>query len=689
MDMPDPLMLKVCRACLSTDVKLFNLHQVGLAETFGYFTRNPVELSDGFPQYVCYYCRAQLQKCTEFQDKCRDAHFYLQEIYIQQLVITSEYVQSLDKKKFHIPLSKTNNFNVNYIPKDDFESLNGEFKDDHADDPNEVLITVDNITHKNDTNYLYNDLEDNFDDRDNLRSSDDDDDKEKLKETVTYDNINYNHESKIENVDDDDTKEGIVEIDVAILKDEETLEKPKKVNTSKAKSLKVTKKKKEVKDTITKPEKKPVKKKSNKYNEKSEEDFEEFSQLYNVDVVCLSLEQQIARVKEKKESKEYKEARMSCDVCYKGFMTETAYKRHMKAHDPSTGAHPCDVCQLRYPSQRILRAHMRLHKREFVCRTCGHVNNSTTRAKQHSKWHKGFKYECKICHKQCNTQTTYMAHKREAHKPVTCEQCGQQCVGTLELSKHKTQAHAQSCNSCGTVFQTSEALERHKNDVNGCNSITISCWICGANFPFKSSLHQHIEEQHSDKGGVFTCELCGAVFSSDRSLGIHYAYNHSKRVKHHSKKGLKMTNSAKTNKDGAQSSYLCEICAKAFPCPAKLKVHLQIHTGEKPYRCPMCPKAFRTKSALEIHINVHTGDRPYKCRQCPETFKSYAQRYKHNLMVHTRERRHKCSMCDKTYVIAYDLKAHVRFAHLHQPRPPRNRRRNHISDSNIMPDNIG
>ena len=62
--------------------------------------------------------------------------------------------------------------------------------------------------------------------------------------------------------------------------------------------------------------------------------------------------------------------------------------------------------------------------------------------------------------------------------------------------------------------------------------------------------------------------------------------------------------------------YGCPFCSRIMSTPAKMKIHIRIHTGEKPYACNQCGKAFAQKNNLEQHIMFHTGEKPFSCSFC-------------------------------------------------------------------------
>ena len=66
--------------------------------------------------------------------------------------------------------------------------------------------------------------------------------------------------------------------------------------------------------------------------------------------------------------------------------------------------------------------------------------------------------------------------------------------------------------------------------------------------------------------------------------------------------------------------FICKMCDKYFPSASKLKIHIRMHTGEKPYECKVCGKSFTTNGELTTHKRMHAGNKPYECKECGKSF---------------------------------------------------------------------
>eukprot|EP01083_Nonionella_stella_P066336 174598_1 len=133
------------------------------------------------------------------------------------------------------------------------------------------------------------------------------------------------------------------------------------------------------------------------------------------------------------------------------------------------------------------------------------------------------------------------------------------------------------------------------------------------------------------------CHTCGKDFKHESLLKIHLRVHTGERP------------------------YTCRLCEKRFSQHNNLVVHMRIHNNERPFECKMCDFKSRTKQALTMHVRKHTGERPYSCTECGKSFRDRGDVNRHMWIHKSRNLRNfPCDFCPKRFYCQSQLTAHRR-----------------------------
>ncbi|XP_045509200.1 zinc finger protein OZF-like isoform X7 [Colias croceus] len=291
--------------------------------------------------------------------------------------------------------------------------------------------------------------------------------------------------------------------------------------------------------------------------------------------------------------------------------------------DFKNGAHLCAICGQYCPSTISLRGHIKSHTTKYKCKICNIVRHSRQHVLEHySLVHTNSmpEYKCKECDFTTNKRTVMQRHVR-MH---------------ANSEKH-------TCHQCGRSFKSREILRVHTSRHDDKNRY--HCEHCNRTFIYKSVLHKHIRSVHIDKD--FYCVECDVMFTSMEALKQHLY-----KTKKHS--------------DPSQYKYACTLCDQRFLTRQTLGTHqTSVHNAPKPSRCVHCARAYSTADALRLHVRrAHLPGGNSKSATCHICDKVFSRKgvLKVHMRVHTGERPYACE-CGVSFTQLASLKAHEAAKH--------------------------
>ncbi|KAL0820889.1 hypothetical protein ABMA28_005553 [Loxostege sticticalis] len=661
--------VKVCRICLIMDVKMYDLRLHPL-DHYSKSIKTMTSL-DLLP-YACFECAALIKNAYFFREKCMAGETALYSVMDSMGMLTEQNIRTVDRQKLNLVSSlicqnicMDSTIHITYEEPEMFAVKDELSTEDIGDDEPKYDMDLDFFKHEMGG--------------DDIHFSSDDDNKPLVLHKSNKEKLKQKTSKKGKKKKADKAKLPIKDTiefeEVSFNDDPEVPDPPEDPPTRRTRG-------RPRKDTaVAVPAKTKVTRTRRTANTGGVQDDDGNMEEY-VTIISLSKEEQLAEIEKRKHSSNYMNALFKCNLCYKGFIDDAAWKHHLSRHEPRPGDVECEICRFRFKNKRHLSKHVSNHEKKYACKACPYVSKCTTQAKQHQRWHKGVTYKCQHCDEVLSKWTSYLSHLRLKHpSEFICGICGYSFVSKLGLTMHKSMMHKDEleteeadgdkseggpyCVACEVKFISLQAYRRHmvtsaKHTMN--QDFKNGCRVCGETLGSAEELRLHHRRLHARKRpknyGKKPCALafpavcphCPETIVSAREYWVHFRRAHPDKPY------------------PIQKNYVCDICGKSFRGNAFLTYHKRTHSEERAYKCTQCPKAFFNRTNLQMHEKTHSDVRPYPCTVCFKAFKAKGALDRH-YRSHTGEKPYECEVCGKGFGQSNSRKLHVLTVHLKQPAP--------------------
>ncbi|XP_010003211.1 PREDICTED: zinc finger protein 493-like [Chaetura pelagica] len=323
-----------------------------------------------------------------------------------------------------------------------------------------------------------------------------------------------------------------------------------------------------------------------------------------------------------------------CQHCSYATAVHSDFKLHLKMH-PEERPFMCKECTKTFKTLDHLQKHSLVHiKNGYTFGHCFYIDSHLENQELHHEMHVSM----------CPERDFDSSEGSDPiHSLFGSEVCGEQPDvqrGKINDLLAQSQPPFYHCAECDYATYILSNLELHVRTHTG--EKPYSCSICLKKFRTSSHLKRHrVTHFNMD---YLKCSSCD--FSTNKWLSL------KRHLASHACEESSSTGSPYQQMQLPVKTYTCEECGYCTAHNGNLKLHLRIHTGEKPFKCGQCAHAFRTSSHLKRHLLTHLK---FHCRRCRFSTVDKRAFQKH---VKTHKKKYKCEKCNVTLPTRRLLKKH-------------------------------
>uniref|UniRef100_A0A8D8RVH4 Zinc finger protein 658 n=1 Tax=Cacopsylla melanoneura TaxID=428564 RepID=A0A8D8RVH4_9HEMI len=214
--------------------------------------------------------------------------------------------------------------------------------------------------------------------------------------------------------------------------------------------------------------------------------------------------------------------RYECKICGKRVRHSNTFKDHMNMH---TGEikYNCNICEKTFLYKKSFKDHLLLHSSQYSsqCSICNAYFKSDTARKKHERAHLTL-FQCSMCDKILSTQRSLKLHIENMHinadtgeRPFKCNHCNATFRLKNNLDLHINQLHTNTliCNQCQATFPNKARLIGHINKEHAeIRPKPFKCNICGKCYYKPSHAKRHMKTHDKIVPSSFHCSECGKQY---------------------------------------------------------------------------------------------------------------------------------------------------------------------------------